>query len=379
MGKASAIWTDPGEYLQSTSTQGPVLFIGTADLATRAELFLTRFPGLTTYALKANPDPLVLRTLCASGLRAFDVASPAEIILARTYCPSAALHYHNPVRSRDEIRTAVQHDVRSYSVDCHSELAKLIEIVPPKGVEVAVRFALPLKGASYDFGAKFGAQPDAAASLLKAVEAAGFIPTLTFHPGTQLCDISVWQGYIAKAAEIANAAGINIQTLNIGGGFPSERDGQKHDLVFIFDAIEAAVQQNFGENLPRLVCEPGRAMVADAGLLAVPVKSVRETGAITLVDGIYGALNEQMQIGVTKGLDVFASSPRSAETKGWTVFGPTCDSLDVLPGQIRLPVDIAEGDILLFRAIGAYSNATTTAFNGYGDVRIVAVHSVQSH
>ena len=376
MVKATALWTDPVEFLHSMSPEGPVLFIGTADLAARAKLFLTEFPGLTTYALKANPDPLVLRTLCAVGVRAFDVASPAEIALARAYCPEAVLHYHNPVRSRSEIAMAVQHDVRSYSVDCFSELAKLIALVPPQDVEIAVRFALPLKGASYDFGAKFGATPDGAADLLRAVKAAGFTPALTFHPGTQLCDIKVWEGYIAKAAEIATTAGIEIQTLNIGGGFPSERDGQKHDLGGIFTAINRAVAKSFGEQQPRLVCEPGRAMVADAGLLAVPVKSVRENGAITLVDGIYGALNEQAQIGVTKDINVFSMSPRSSQTRGWTVFGPTCDSLDVLPGLVDLPVDLSEGDILLFGAIGAYSNVTTTAFNGYGAIKIVPVHTL---
>jgi Diaminopimelate decarboxylase len=123
----------------------------------------------------------------------------------RSLAPEAALHYHNPVRARSEIEFAQRMGVKSYSVDSRSELAKLAEILDPEGVEISVRFALPIEGASYNFGAKFGAIPATAADLLQQVAEHGFITSMTFHPGTQCTDAQAWHEYILAAADIAAA------------------------------------------------------------------------------------------------------------------------------------------------------------------------------
>ena len=155
---------DPGAWLRRNTPDAPVFFFRPATLQATAQRFLRGFPGAVTYAVKANPAPCVLDNLVAAGLRTFDVASVPEMQAVRAACPDAALHFHNPVRSRAEIAEGLRLGVQSWSVDRLSELDKLAAL--PPGSEIAVRLKLPVPGAAYDFGAKFGAEPEAAAALL---------------------------------------------------------------------------------------------------------------------------------------------------------------------------------------------------------------------
>ena len=142
--------------------------------------------GLVTYGVKANAHPLVLDNLAAAGLTAFDVASPVEMQAVRAAVPNAVLHYHNPVRSRAEVATAKRFGVQSWSIDSATELDKLGAL--PPGGEIAVRLHLPVTGAAYDFGMKFGAKPAQVAAFLRWVTERGVTPSLTFHPGTPCTD-----------------------------------------------------------------------------------------------------------------------------------------------------------------------------------------------
>jgi ornithine decarboxylase len=378
MQQSKTIWRTPCEVLRARRPDAPISFFAPSVLRATARRFATHFPGLVTYAVKANPDPAVLGNLAASGLCAFDVASPAEMDLVAQTVPGAVMHYNNPVRSRAEIAHAAALGVVSYSVDSASELAKLARAVPTAGTEIAVRFKLPLGGAVYDFGAKFGALPGLAADLLRRVARLGYIPALTFHPGTQCHDTSVWRAYIAAAAQIAGQAGVDIARLNVGGGFPSHRlNDQTPALEEIFDIIGGAVAQAFGAKPPNLLCEPGRAMVGDAFALATRVKAIRDGGAVFLNDGIYGGLAEHPVIGPIDRIDVISpgGGRRRAPARPRTVFGPTCDSIDKLPQDLDLPGDMAEGDYVIFQGLGAYSTSLATRFNGYG---VQAVETVAS-
>jgi ornithine decarboxylase len=379
MGIQQIVWRRPSDYVAALAPESAVFFLDRAALERRARLFRDGFPGLVTYAVKANPDRHVLRVLAGAGIDAFDVASPSEIARVRAVAPGAALHYHNPVRSLAEIASAVQSDVASYSVDCPGELDKLTRGFGHRKTEIAVRFALPLKGAAYDFGAKFGATPDDAAALLTRVAALGLPASLTFHPGTQCGDPSIWAAYVAAAADIARAAGVTLHRLNVGGGFPSARDGGSGDPRPIFAAIRTAAAVAFAGSPQRLVCEPGRALVADALALAVRVKAVR-AGDVFLADGIYGTLAEQAQIGLTRHYAALDPNGRSRTGAALPrrVFGPTCDSLDMLPDPVPLPADLAEGDTLLFQSMGAYASAMATRFNGYGAARLVEVEDLRA-
>jgi ornithine decarboxylase len=361
---------DAPSWIARTRPDEAVLLFDPIALDDAARIFLAGFPGLVTYAVKANPHELVIRSLAAAGITTFDVASPAEMALVRELVPGAQLHYHNPVRSLAEIEAARAHGVTSWSVDRARELDKLGAIADK---EIAVRFKLPVAGAAYDFGMKFGATPELATALLAEVARRGGKPSLTFHPGTQCGASTVWAPYIRAAAQIAGDAGVTLHRLNVGGGFPANRDGVPAPLATHFEAIRAAAEAAF-DVVPPLVCEPGRGLAAESMSLVTRVKSC-EGGTVFLNDGIYGALSEWRDLGPLSRIVVMtpAGKPRKGAPSPMTVFGPTCDSLDHLPNLTPLPADTAEGDFVLIAGMGAYSTALTTGFNGYGAHRVVAL------
>ncbi|MFN0114058.1 MAG: type III PLP-dependent enzyme [Paracoccaceae bacterium] len=376
MGLSKTIWASPSEYIRTQQPDNPVLFFAPTALQATARRFIDGFPGLVTYAVKSNPDEMVIQNLIAAGVNGFDVASPYEIEMIGRLAPGAAMHFNNPVRARHEIAFAVEHGVTSYSVDSHSELRKLAGIVPPEGTEVSVRFKLPVKGSAYNFGAKFGATAEEAVSILREVAAFGFTPSITFHPGTQVNDLTLWEQFIGKAAWIAKEAGVRIARLNVGGGFPSHRtaDGVL-TLEDIFATIGRAADAAFGADRPALLCEPGRGMVADAFASAARVKAIRDGAHVFLNDGVYGSLAEMPVIGMVERVEAMSpgAEPRTASPVARIVFGPTCDSVDRLPGDIPLPADLEEGDFLVFHGVGAYSTVTNTRFNGFGELQLATV------
>lgn len=374
MGISQTIWSDPVDYLRATGPNDPVLFLSPEALQSQAQRFLDTFPGLVTYAVKANPEEAVIDNLAAAGIAAFDVASPEEIALIRRLVPHAALHYNNPVRARHEIVFAVGRDVASYSVDSISEFEKLVAGVPThrangERVEITARYKLPVAGAKYDFGAKFGATEDLATELLRRIAAAGYTPSLTFHPGTQCTDPAAWDAYIRAAGQIAAEAGVKPARLNVGGGFPSHRvQGQVPALGAIFRLIERVSAEVFGEDAPALLCEPGRGLVGDAFAALARVKALRDGTHVFLNDGVYGAFAELPLMGVIDRISVWSPEGvrRTGKPVGRIVFGPTCDSVDRLPGEVALPSDMDEGDYVLVQGMGAYSVVTNTRFNGFG-------------
>ena len=368
------IFENPVAFLTKFQPDTPVHFFAPRKLEEKAGEFLRGFPGLVTFAVKSNPAPAVLTHLLQSGIRGFDVASPSEIQSVKDLCPNCALHYNNPVRSHSEIKVAAKSGVTSYSVDTIGELEKLARLVNPTDTETSVRFKLDIEGAAYDFGSKFGACPSEAIDLLRRAEEYGFVTSLTFHPGTQCKDPAAYAKYILAAQEISQGAGVSIRRLNVGGGFPSGRDGNPTDLSAFFSSISDATMSF--EQQPDLVCEPGRGMVGDAFSLAVRVKSVRPN-AVFLNDGIYGGLSECPSMGVPK-FCVVSPEGRIKENspQDMIVFGPTCDSIDTLTNPIALPHDIAEGDYLIFRSMGAYVTGVSTMFNGYGARETVLVRDL---
>lgn len=371
-----AIWTSRQDYLKKCQPELPVSFFNPAALTGTAKMFQGGFPGLVTYAVKANPARHVLKCLAAAGIDAFDVASPAEIDLVRSIAPNATLHYHNPIRSIQEIKHAVAEGVTSFSVDRPAELEKLLQYIP-KVCEISVRLKLDLEGAAYDFGTKFGADPDMCATLLRRVWASGHRTSMTFHPGTQCNNPDAWTAYISACSKIAERAGCTLYRMNVGGGFPSHRTKEQPRLQAFFEAIQKAVLQSFPTAAPELVCEPGRAMVADSHSLAVCVKALSEN-TIFLNDGVYGGLTEFRDIGHIERYKVISQSEWKSgkPCRKYTVFGPTCDSIDQLPAPLSLPKTIAEGDYILFENMGAYTQSIATPFNGYGTAMTVTITKV---
>lgn len=381
MGLSKTIWANPSEIIRLQEPDHPVMVVAPTVLQSTARRFIKGFPGLVSYAVKANPDEMVIQNLIAAGISAFDVASPFEIDLVRRLLPAAALHYHNPVRGRDEIAHGVEAGVKTWAVDSVSELEKLIELVPATGCEISVRFKLPVAGAAYNFGTKFGAVAEVAAQLMRRADQAGFSASLTFHPGTQCTDPMAWGAYIRAAREICDASGVTARRLNVGGGFPSHRSaGPAPELGEIFALIDSVSKEVFGDARPDLVCEPGRGLVADAFALITRVKALRDGDHVFLNDGTYGGLSEFLTVSGVDRIDVLSleGTRRTGPALPRTVFGPTCDSVDRLPDSLPLPEDLIEGDYIVFQGMGAYSSATSTRFNGFGALELVTAMTLVS-
>jgi ornithine decarboxylase len=377
------LYQDACEVARILRPERPVFCFSAEALEANARAFLAGFPGSVAYAVKANSNEAVIRTLAAAGMETFDVASVEEMALVRSHAPKTRLHYHNPIKSRTEIAVAYRHyGCRRFAVDHTEEIAKLSATLgPARGIELAVRFRLPPHGCSaHDFSGKFGATPEEAVELLRQASELGFASVLTFHPGSQCIDPEAYARHIFAAAAIARTAGVALRALNVGGGFPARyRSGEVPALEAFFAAIDAANAEAFGSQPPMLECEPGRAIAAPGMSLLTRVKLVKGNRAeVFLNDGIYGALLEVTQAPgllphyrvIRNGLAV------DDECRPFTVYGPTCDPLDRLPVPLELPVGIADGDFIEFGTLGAYAAATATRFNGYEVADIVSVRRV---
>ncbi len=371
----------PDDVARKLEPQQPVQCFSSNVLAQRVRLFQNNFPGRVSYAVKANPNAVVIRAAALAGLETFDIASPAEMALVSAHAPGAEMHYHNPVRSRREVELAWHHyGCRRFSIDDPGELRKILEIVEaPEDIEIAVRFRLAASGnAVHDFSEKFGATPQAAVHLLAQVKLCGFVPVLTFHPGSQCLDPASWHQHIVAAAEIAQSANVKIAKLNVGGGFPvSYASHAAPDLKHFFRQIRQTALTSFGaDDIPNLECEPGRAIVGPSVSVLTRVKLVRNSSReVFLNDGIYGNLMESTQAPSLqpKARIIRNGSKPSRNQQPFIIYGPTCDPLDRLPGTIMLPTDIREDDYIEFQNLGAYGAATATRFNGYGETQMLQV------
>lgn len=337
----------------------PLLFPG-AILRT-ARSFVADFGGRTLYAVKCNPDPVVLQLLYEAGVRDFDVASLPELRLARRYLPRARLHFMHPVKAREAIRAAYAEGVRTFVVDTEAELEKVRQETGGEGLLTLVRLAVSGAGARYALGGKFGAAPDLAWRLLRSARAFGRVG-VCFHVGSQCMDPGDYTDAVMLAGEVARRSEVPLSVLDVGGGFPARYpDADPPELRRYFAAIrEAALRSGLGG--VRCWSEPGRALVADGGATLVRVEDRRD-GDLHLNDGIFGTLHDA---GVPRWrFPVRRLRTSDAATTPFRLFGPSCDAADVLSRRVELPVDTREGDWLEFGQLGAYSTALKSRFNGF--------------
>ena len=377
-------FADAADVAFRLSPDTPVHCFSPSILKETLATFRDGFPGEVSYAVKANDGEHVLSALASYGLAVYDVASLEEMAAVRAAARSAKLHYHNPIKSRNEIATAAERfGVVRFAADDAQEVEKILAVAGETSkLEIAIRFKLPKHGASaHDFSSKFGAAPEHAAQLLRLVVERGAQPVLTFHGGSQCSDPGQWSRHIHAAAEIARSAGVRLTALNVGGGFPSRYVGlTAPDLSVYFEQIEKAAIEAFGADfVPVLECEPGRGLIAGCTSVLARVKLVKhDSHEIYLNDGIYGSLMEVYQVPVIQPFTrtVGGQQPIEGEPVSFTVYGPTCDPLDKLPNRIMLPGGIAEGDYIEFGPLGAYGTATSTRFNGYPPAEIIEVEQV---
>jgi ornithine decarboxylase len=357
----------------------PVHCIRPAVLTATAEDFIAAFPGDVLYAVKCNPDPAVLRALWAGGVRHFDCASPTEVLLVRQMFPDAEIHLMHPIKARSAIREAwLRHGVRDFVLDSATELAKIVDETAATGVAgdlgLIVRLALPKGSAVLDLSGKFGAEAAEAVSLLHTARPHAARLGVAFHVGSQCLDPLAWRRALQVAGEVIAAAGVAIDIVDVGGGFPvAYPDVEPPPLGAFIAEIEAEFERL---DLPhaRLWAEPGRALVAGGGSVVVQVQA-RRGDALYLNDGVYGSLADAGALGFR--YPVRRIRPDGAEQSdaecGFSFFGPTCDSADVMRGPFFLPDDIGEGDWIEIGQLGAYGACLRTSFNGFDRARIVEV------
>ena len=348
-------------------------------VAATAAAFVEAFPGDVLYAVKCNPDPAMLHAIAAGGVTHFDCASPAELRLMRSMFPEAELHFMHPIKARAAIREAwAELDVRDFVFDSKAELAKLEAEIAATGVPgrpgLVVRLALPRGDAKLDLSGKFGAAPDLAVELLRAARPVAERLGISFHVGSQCLDPLAWRDALALAGEIIRAAGVPIEIVDVGGGFPvAYPDQDPPPLGAIIAEIEAGFERLDLPNA-RLWAEPGRALVAGGASVVVQVQH-RRGDALYINDGVYGTLADAGALSFRYPVRLIrpGSVGPSEETTGYTLFGPTCDSADVMRGPFVLPLDVQEGDWIEIGQLGAYGACMRTSFNGFDRARIVEV------
>ncbi len=356
----------------------PLTCLRQAALRANAAEFTAGFPGITMYAVKCNPDPAVLQALWDGGVRHFDCASLPEVERVAGLFPDAEIHFMHPVKSRRAIaKSYAQHGVRDFVIDSATELAKVLEETgaPAHGTHdlgLIIRLALPAGPAKSDLSGKFGAWAAEAADLLRAARPRARTLGVSFHVGSQCLEPLAWRRAIQLAGDTIRAAGVRVDVLDIGGGFPvAYPDQTPPPLGAFFAEIEASVD---ALNLPGLAlwAEPGRALVANGTSVVVQVQ-LRRGHALYINDGVFGSLSDAGPPGFRYPTRLLRAT--DAADADFTFFGPTCDSNDVMAGPFVLPDDVAEGDWVEIGQLGAYGAALRTGFNGFGEGRSVGVRA----
>ena len=351
----------------------PMHCLRPAAIVAAAADFVAAFPGDVLYAVKCNPDPAVLQAVWDGGVRHFDCASAPEVALVRGLFPDAAIHFMHPVKSRGALRAAWAAGVRDTVFDSPDELAKILRETPGEDRGLFVRLAFPpCRHAAYDLSGKFGAGAEEAAELLRAARPHAMRLGLSFHVGSQCLDPLAWRAAMALAGEAIRRAGVAVDIIDVGGGFPvAYTDAKPPPLGAYFAEIEASFDALGLPAGTRLWAEPGRALVA-GGVSVVVMVLLRRGDALYVNDGIYGSLSDA-------GLPGFrfparlVRPPAPAVPRDFTLFGPTCDSADRLRAPVQLPADVAEGDWIEIGQLGAYGACLRTGFNGFDAVRNVTV------
>jgi ornithine decarboxylase len=327
------------------------------------------------YAVKACPEPAVLRLLTGLGA-GFDVAGPAEIdaCLAAGADP-ALLSYGNTIKKAADIAFAHRAGVRVFTTDSEGDLAALAEHAP--GAAVYCRVLVQPPGSATPFGRKFGCSPELAADLLRRAPGLGLRPRgVSFHVGSQMTDPTAWAGGIRHAARIGAvlaAEGVPLTGINLGGGFPAGYTDPVPPLTACAAAIDAALAAEFGPaGIPgEVLIEPGRAVVAAAGILRTEVVLVARKDAadehrwVYLDAGRYGGLAETENEAITYRL---ATAHDGGPAGRVVLAGPTCDGDDVLyqRTEYRLPLALTAGDHVDVLSAGAYTASyASVAFNGF--------------
>jgi ornithine decarboxylase len=356
------------DLINQLKPERPVYCIRKDSIHIASKKFQNKFPGRILYAVKTNPHPEVLKTIVESGIENFDVASIKEIEDIRKINPDAKCSYMHTVKSRESIKEAYfKHNIKAYSLDTKDELIKIIESTNhAKDLELFVRVAVSNEHAEIDLSKKFGVQVSETPALLRLTKQYAKKIGLSFHVGSQCMHPISYAKGIAEIGNIIKKTKISPDYINIGGGFPTiYPDLIPQSIDNYFEEIKKNLENLKLEKLPEILCEPGRALVAESGSTIVRV-NLRKKQKLYINDGTYGTLFD----GGTPNI-VFPSrlirnkKTLSKKLTAFNFYGPTCDSMDYMKGPFLLPNNIKENDYIELGQLGAYGLTFRTQFNGY--------------
>lgn len=356
----------------------PLLVLSTEEIKRNYLLLKKYLPRVRVfYAIKANPDLHILRTMQELG-SSFDVASAGEIELLHDLgVAGEQMIYANPVKTKAGLKACSSCQVTKMTFDSASEITKLQELYPQAQVLLRLRIQNPQ--ALVDLNKKFGASPDQALELLQQAQAAGLqVVGLSFHVGSQTISAAPYEEALALARKIFDRAaelGINLRVLDIGGGFPIAARNTKLELESMLNQVNTYVEHYFPET--EIWCEPGRYICGTAVNLITSVIGVTEREGqpwYFLDEGLYGTFSgvifDQWDFDLL-------SFKESQERVAATFAGPSCDSLDIMFRQ-RETVPLERGDVLLVPSCGAYTSASATNFNGFNKATVLLWEDVST-
>ena len=364
------------ELVNTIRPVDPIYCIRPNSIKSACGWFKSNFPGEILYAVKTNPNEKVIKCIGENGINAFDVASINEIKLIKKIFPKAHAYYMNTVKSREHINEAYfNYNIRDFALDTKEELQKIIEATNnAKDLTLYVRVSISNEHAEIDLSQKFGALPSEALGLLRLAKAHAKKVGLSFHVGSQCMHPLAYSKVIREVGNINKKTKITPDIINVGGGFPSiYPDLRPQPLDDYINEIKKAFNNLKLENKPKLLCEPGRALVAESGSTIARIV-LRKNQKLYINDGTYGSLFDAGVLNFVLPTRMIPNGRvTSKKLTAFSLYGPTCDSSDFMKGPFILPNNLKEGDYIEIGQLGAYSLTFRTKFNGFYSDQIFEV------
>ena len=326
------------------------------------------------YAVKANPATEITELLRDKGSN-FDIASIYELDkVMKTGVGPDRISYGNTIKKSRDIRYFYEKGVRMFATDSEADLRNIAKAAP--GSKIYVRILTEgSNSADWPLSRKFGCNPDMALDLLILAKQLKLVPYgISFHVGSQQRDIDVWDAAIAKVKVIFERLkeedGITLQMINMGGGFPANYIAKTNDLTTYAEEITRFLKEDFGDELPEIILEPGRSLIANAGILVSEVVLIARKSRTAVERWIYTDVGKFS--GLIETMDESIKFPIWTEKKGEMeeviIAGPTCDSADIMYENYKygLPLNLSTGDRLYWFSTGAYTTSySAVEFNGF--------------
>lgn len=361
-------FTDVNELVNTLKPDFPVYCIRPESIKTSTQFFKNNFPGKVLYAVKTNPDRNVLGHIINNGIENFDAASINEIQLIRSLKPDAHIYFMHTVKSRNDIAEAYFNlGIKDFALDTKDELIKILDATNnAKDLTLYVRIAISNEHAEIDLSRKFGAHASEALGLVRLCKEHANKIGISFHVGSQCMHKVSFTKAITEVGNIIKKTKIIPDIINVGGGFPSiYPDLNPEPLENYLDEIKNSITKLNLPFSPELICEPGRAIVAESGSTIVKV-NLRKKNKLYINDGTYGTLFDAgVPNFILPSRMILNGRVQSRKLTAFNFYGPTCDSMDYMKGPFLLPNNIKEGDYIELGQLGAYGLTFRTKFNGF--------------